>query len=152
MREGRFMSAYDMAKFTKGASKEGLSLHSQTIQAVSEEYVARRNKVLSESKSQSKKNFKSEKDQAKYKAWLKRAKIGKLRWRVSHGSERSLGWIPVKACALSYRNGQVHYQGTPLSLWDSYGLKDYEIRWPFVVLCGSCKVGADGVRRLAAMI
>ena len=37
-REHRFMSAYDMAAYTKGAAKEGLSLHSQTVQAVSEEY------------------------------------------------------------------------------------------------------------------
>jgi putative transposase len=41
-REHRFMSAYDMAPFTKGAAKEGLTLHSQTVQAVSEEYCTRR--------------------------------------------------------------------------------------------------------------
>ena len=99
-REHRFMSAYDMAAYTKGAAKEGLSLHSQTVQAVSEEYCTRR----------------------------KQFKKAKLRWRVSHGSRRSLGWIPVKASALSYRNGQVHYQGKALSLWDSYGLADYQLR------------------------
>lgn len=99
-RENRFMSAYDMAAYTKGAAKEGLSLHSQTVQAVSEEYCTRR----------------------------KQFKKAKLRWRVSHGSRRSLGWIPVKASALSYRNGQVHYQGKALSLWDSYGLANYQLR------------------------
>ena len=99
-REHRFMSAYDMAEYTKGAAKEGLSLHSQTIQAVSEEYCTRRRQF----------------------------KKAKLRWRVSHGSKRSLGWIPVKAVALRYKNGQVHYQGVPISLWDSYGLKDYALR------------------------
>ena len=41
-REHRFMSAYDMAEFTRGACKEGLTLHSQTVQAVSEEYCTRR--------------------------------------------------------------------------------------------------------------
>ena len=55
-REHRFMSAYDMAVYTKGATKEGLSLHSQTVQAVSEEYCIRR----------------------------KQFKKAKLRWRVSH--------------------------------------------------------------------
>lgn len=99
-REHRFMSAYDMAAYTKGAAKEGLSLHSQTVQAVSEEYCTRR----------------------------KQFKKAKLRWRVSHGSRRSLGWIPVKASALSYRNGQVQYQGKALSLWDSYGLANYQLR------------------------
>ena len=99
-RTGKFMSAYDMAEYTRGAAKEGLSLHSQTVQAVSEEYCTRRRQF----------------------------KKAKLRWRVSHGSRRSLGWIPVKATALRYKNGQVHYQGVPLSLWDSYGLKDYTLR------------------------
>ncbi len=99
-REHRFISAYDMAAYTKGVAKEGLSLHSQTVQAVSEEYCTRR----------------------------KQCKKAKLRWRVSHGSRRSLGWIPVKASALSYRNGQVHYQGKALSLWDSYGLSHYQLR------------------------
>lgn len=99
-RERRFMSAFDMAAYTKGSSKEGMSLHSQTVQAVSEEYCVRR----------------------------KQFKATKLRWRVSRGSRRSLGWIPVKARALSYRNGQVHYQGNAISLWDSYGLASYELR------------------------
>ncbi len=99
-REHRFISAFDIAEYTKGATKEGLSLHSQTVQAVSEEYVLRR----------------------------KQFKKAKLRWRVSHGSRRSLGWIPVKAVALGYLNGQVFYQGKPISLWDSFGLADYELR------------------------
>ena len=55
-------------------------------------------------------------------------KKAKLRWRVSHGSKRALGWIPVKAMALRYKNGQVHYQGVPTSLWDSFGLKDFTLR------------------------
>lgn len=99
-RTGKFMSAYDMAQYTKGAAKEGLSLHSQTVQAVSEEYCTRRRQF----------------------------KKAKLRWRVSRGPKRSLGWIPFKASAIKYRNGQVHYQGMPISLWDSYGLADYTLR------------------------
>lgn len=99
-REHRFMSAYDMAEFTKGASKEGLSLHSQTVQAISEEYVARRMQF----------------------------KKVKLRWRSSFGARRSLGWIPFKAVAIRYRNGKVHYQSKAISVWDSYGLGDYELR------------------------
>ena len=99
-REGRFMSAYDMADFTKGAGKEGLSLHSQTIQGIAEEYCTRRLQF----------------------------KKSKLRWRVSRGSKRSLGWVPVKASALSYRAGQLRYQGQAISLWDSFGLSDYTLR------------------------
>ena len=37
----QFFSAYDIAKYTKGTSKE-CNLHSQTIQAVTEELVTRR--------------------------------------------------------------------------------------------------------------
>ena len=100
-RERRFMSGYDFAPFTKGAAKEGLNLHSQTIQAISEEFVVRR----------------------------KQFKKVKLRWRVSSGSRRNLGWIPFKAAALRYRNGQLFFSGLdkPLSLWDSYGLSNYKL-------------------------
>ena len=88
-----------MAAFTKGASKEGLRLHSQTIQAVSEEYCLRR----------------------------KQFKKPKLRWRVSKGCRRSLGWIPFKSVAIRYKQGQLHYGKLALSLWDSYGLADYDL-------------------------
>jgi putative transposase len=98
-REHRFMSAFDIAAYTKGAGKEGMQLHSQTIQAVTEEYCTRR----------------------------KQFKRAKLRWRVSRGARRSLGWIPFKASAIRYRNGQLHYGKIALGLWDSYGLKDYEL-------------------------
>ena len=99
-RENRFCSGYDLDHLTAGATKAGLSLHSQTLQAISAEYCTRR---------------------AQFK---KR----RLRWRVSGGPRRSLGWIPVKASALSQRNGQVHYQGVPISLWDSHGLSEYHLR------------------------
>jgi hypothetical protein len=98
-RTGKFMSDFDVASYTKGAAKEGLSLHSQTVQAVSEEYVARRRQY----------------------------KRLKLAWRTSKGSRRNLGWVPFKSSAMAYRDGQVRYQGVPISLWDSYGLKDYKL-------------------------
>ena len=43
-----------------------MQIHSQTLQAVNEEYVLRRRQF----------------------------KKSKLRWRVSYGSRKSLGWIP----------------------------------------------------------
>ena len=57
-RELRFLSDYDLAPYTKGAGKSGLPLHSQTIQAITQEYAARR----------------------------KQFKKLKLRWRGSHRS------------------------------------------------------------------
>jgi putative transposase len=90
-RKREFLSAYDMQPYTKGAGRE-LGLHSQTVQAVQEEFVIRR----------------------------KQFKKVKLRWRVSGGARRSLGWIPFKASAIRYRAGHVWYAGQALSLWDSY--------------------------------
>jgi len=98
-REQRFVSSYELDALTAGATKEGLDLHSQTIQAVTAEYATRR----------------------------KQFKKAKLNWRVSNrkSPKYSLGWIPFKASALSYRNGQLHFRGKALSLWDSYGLSQY---------------------------
>jgi putative transposase len=98
-REQRFLSGHDFYPFTKGAGKTGLRLHSQTIQAIGDEYATRR----------------------------KQARRIKLRWRVSHGSRRSLGWVPFKKSAIRYRNGHLHYCGLPLGLWDSHGLSQYEL-------------------------
>ena len=99
-RTGKFFSAYDMNKYTSGATKEGLKIHSQTVQSVSAEYVTRRRQL----------------------------KKSKLRWRVSHGSRRSLGWIPFVVGAVTYKNGQLRYAGQYFDVWDSYGLADYKLR------------------------
>ncbi|TDN67125.1 transposase [Paraburkholderia sp. BL10I2N1] len=100
-RERRFISGYEIDRYTSGASKAGVPLHSQTIQAISAEFVTRR----------------------------VQARKVRLRWRVSSGPRRSLGWVPFKASALRYRNGQIFVSGLdrPLSLWDSYGLSSYEL-------------------------
>jgi putative transposase len=99
-RERRFLSGFDFAKFTRGATKEGLHLHSQTVQAIAEEYATRRRQF----------------------------KKVRLSWRKSTGSRRSLGWIPFKASAIHAAHGQVKFAGQWLSIWDSYGLGSYRIR------------------------
>ena len=100
-RKQQFFSAYDIAKYTKGASKE-CNLHSQSIQAVTEELVTRRQQF----------------------------KKAKLKWRVSNkkSARRSLGWIPFKKLAIKYQNGQVKYSNHWFSLWDSYGLSKYNVK------------------------
>lgn len=100
-REQRFISAYELDALTAGATKEGLTLHSQTVQAISAEYATRRRQF----------------------------KKRQLRWRVSNRKRAnySLGWVPFKKSAIRYRNGQVHLAGVALSLWDSYGLSHYEL-------------------------
>ena len=98
-RERRFLSAYDLHPYLSGATKEGLPLHSQTMQGISDEYVTRR----------------------------KQFKKVKLRWRVSQGAKRSLGWVPFKAKAVSFKHGQLYFNGQYFKVWDSYGLSKYQI-------------------------
>lgn len=99
----RWLSGYDLQKLTAGYSKcEGVHVGSSTIQQVCEEYATRR----------------------------KQFKKARLNWRVSNpkSAKYSLGWIPFKLGAAKYKAGQVHFAGQKLSLWDSYGLADYELR------------------------
>ncbi|WP_314914974.1 transposase [Acinetobacter harbinensis] len=100
-RKGEFLSAYDIAKYTKGTSKE-CNLHSQTIQAVTEELVTR------------KKQFKK----------------AKLKWRVTNkkSARRSLGWIPFKKVAIKCADGYVQYGKHQFRVWDSYGLSQYSVK------------------------
>lgn len=41
----------------------------------------------------------------------KQFKKNKLRWRVSSGSKRSLGWVPFKSGSANWKNGQVFFNG-----------------------------------------
>lgn len=96
---GTWLSAFDIHQYTVGASKE-LGLHSHTPQVVAKEYVKAR----------------------------KQFKKVKLRWRKSHGSNRSLGWVPVNTGMASWRNGQVYHAGHYFGVWDSYGLSQHKFR------------------------
>ena len=100
-RKQEFLSAYDIAKYTRGASKE-CGLHSQTIQAVTEELVTRR----------------------------KQFKKAKLKWRVSNkkSARRSLGWVPFKKTNVKYQNGQIRYGDKWFGLWDNQGISKYNVR------------------------
>jgi len=66
-------------------------------------------------------------DYAKARKQFKRSR---LNWRVSNRNspKYSLGWIPFKARALQYRNGQIQFAGFKFGLWDSYGLSQYVLR------------------------
>ena len=95
------ISAFDLQKQLKGIKQErGFIIHSTTVQEV----IA----VHAKSRQQFKKD--------------------KLRWRVSGGSKRSLGWIPFKSGAAQWKNGQVRLAGYYFKVWDSYGLSQYAFR------------------------
>ncbi len=98
-----WLSGFDLQKLTNGFSKcDGVSIGSATQQAVCEEFATR----------------------------LRQFKKQRLNWRVSNrkSAKYSLGWIPFKARALTYKNGQVRFNGHILGLWDSYGLSQFEFR------------------------
>jgi putative transposase len=44
---------------------------------------------------------------AQYAASRKQHKKAKLRWRVSFGSRRSLGWVPLKPAQLKRRDRRI---------------------------------------------
>lgn len=100
-RTGKFFSAFDLQKYTAGATERGLlHLNGTTVQEVSRVYATRRIT----------------------------AKKAKLRWRVSSGPRKSLGWVPFKVGAVKYCNGQLRYAKRNFGIWDSYGLSKYELR------------------------
>jgi IS605 OrfB family transposase len=98
-----WLSGFDLQKLTNGYSKcEGVSIGSATQQQVCEEFATR----------------------------LRQFKKQRLNWRVSNraSSKYSRGWVPFKSRALTYRNGQVKFNGINIGLWDSYGLSKFELR------------------------
>jgi putative transposase len=101
-RERRFLTGFDFGPFLKGATRGdcGLSLPSQAVQEIAAEYARRR----------------------------RQHRKTRLAWRKSRGPRRSLGWIPFKVRTIRYRGGQVYFAGRWLSLWDSFGLGDFELR------------------------
>jgi IS605 OrfB family transposase len=99
----KFMSAYDLQKYTAGYTKcDGVSIRSGTVDQVCTEYTTRRFQF----------------------------KRSRLAWRVSNprSTRRSLGWVPVKKQEIRYVGGQIKYAGHLFSLWDSYGLSNFELR------------------------
>jgi IS605 OrfB family transposase len=58
----------------------------------------------------------------------KQFKTDKLRWRISGGPRRSLGWIPFKKGAAKWKSGQVYFAGHFFKVWDSYGLSAFAFR------------------------
>ena len=96
---GKFLSAFDLHPYTKGAGKE-LGLHSQTLQCIAQEYVTRR----------------------------KQFRKSKLSWRKTHGVRRSLGWVPINTGAAKWKNGQVFFNGQYFGVWDSHGLSQCTFR------------------------
>lgn len=98
-----WLSGFDLCGLTAGFIKcDGVTVGSATVQEVCKEFA------------QSLKQFKRQ----------------KLHWRVSNrkSPKYSLGWVPFKGANIRYKDGQLHFNGLKIGLWDSYGLSKYELR------------------------
>jgi IS605 OrfB family transposase len=95
----KLLSAYDLDKLTAGAAQEFNHIGADTIQRVNAEFATRRNQF----------------------------KKPKLRWRVSKGSRRSLGWIPFKAVQLKLKGRCIRFSGKAFRVFEQERLQG--IRW-----------------------
>jgi IS605 OrfB family transposase len=98
-RKRKWLSGFDLCSLTAGASPYFEHIGADTIQRVCIEYAQKRTI----------------------------AQRVKLRWRVSHGARRSLGWIPFKASSLRRKGRAVRFCGKSVRVFEAERLD--EIKW-----------------------
>jgi putative transposase len=86
----KWLTAFDLNKLSAGATEYFDCIGSATIQRVNAEFAARR----------------------------KQFKRAKLRWRVSKGSKRSLGWVPFKAVQLKRKGKSLRFSGKAFRVFE----------------------------------
>ena len=97
--KGKWLTAFDLEKLTAGATKCFERIGSDTIQRVNAEFAARRKQFMR----------------------------SKLRWRVSQGSKRSLGWVPFKAAQLKRKGKSLRFSGKAFRVFERELLED--VNW-----------------------
>jgi Putative transposase DNA-binding domain len=107
----RWLSAFDLDKLTAGATECFARIGSDTIQRVNAELATRR----------------------------KQFKRAKLRWRVSQGAKRSLGWVPFKAAQLKRNSKSVRFSGKAFRVFERELLEG--AAWKAGCLCSRCGRG-----------
>jgi len=96
----RWLSAFDLDRLTAGATEYFERIGSDTIQRVNAEYAVRR----------------------------KQAKKAKLRFRVSRGPKRSLGWVPFKAEQLRLRGRVIRLSGKHFRVFERERLEGVRLK------------------------
>jgi len=96
----KWMSGFDLCSLTAGATKYFEKIGSDTIQRICTEHGLKR----------------------------KAAKRIKLRWRVSRGPKRSLGWVPFKAASLRRKGHALRFCGKTFRVFDRKYLADHRFR------------------------
>jgi IS605 OrfB family transposase len=86
----KWLSAYDLDKLTAGATEYFEHIGSDTIQRVNAEFATRRRQF----------------------------RKTRLRWRVSRGARRSLGWVPFKAVQLKRSGQSLRFCGKSIRVYE----------------------------------
>jgi putative transposase len=87
---GKWLTGFDLDKLAAGASECFEHIGSETIQRVNAEFAVRRRQF----------------------------KKAKLRWRVSRGARRSLGWLPFKAVQLKRKGKSLRFAGKAIRVFE----------------------------------
>ena len=95
----KWLTGFDLCGLTSGAARYFERIGADTIQRVCTEYAQKRST----------------------------AKRRKLRWRVSRGVRRSLGWIPMKAASLKRRGKALRFCGKTFRVFESHRLEG--VKW-----------------------
>src|SRR6202047_550313 len=95
----KFLSGFDPCYLSAGASEFFERIGADTIQRICCEYAQKR----------------------------KATKRVRLRWRVSRGARRSLGWVPFKAASLKRKGKHLRFCGKTVRIFDAERLAG--IRW-----------------------
>jgi hypothetical protein len=89
----KWMSGFDLCYLTAGSTEYFERIGADTIQSVCTHYAQKR----------------------------AAAKRFRLRWRVSHGARRSLGWVPFKAASLKRQGNALRFCGKTFRVFAKIG-------------------------------
>src|ERR1700730_3244464 len=95
----KWLTGFDLCNLTSGSSRYFERIGADTIQRVCVEYAQKRTA----------------------------AKRRRLRWRVSRGVRRSLGWLPFKAANLKRRGRALRFCGKTFRVFESHRLEG--LKW-----------------------
>jgi putative transposase len=95
----KWLTAFDLDKLTAGATAYFDRIGSETIQRINAEFATRRRQFAK----------------------------AKLKWRVSKGAKRSLGWIPFKAVQVKRRGKSLRFSGKAIRVFEQERLEG--VKW-----------------------
>jgi IS605 OrfB family transposase len=96
----KWLSGFDLCNLSSGATEFMDHIGADTIQRVNMEYAAKRRQF----------------------------RKARLRWRVSRGAKRSLGWVPFKAASLRRKGKALRFCGKAFRVFDREYLADHRFR------------------------